>query len=61
MIKPYCFICSDELDKYGAILLSPPEDDRVLKRHICVDCYTILIGLIKELASVRFITKKVKR
>jgi hypothetical protein len=44
-----CFKCGGILKKLGGILLSPPSDIHVKiqvveKRHICTDCYNILIG-----------------
>lgn len=39
-IKPKCNKCGEELDEFGAILLSPPdENNKVRKFHICKDCY----------------------
>jgi len=39
-IKPRCKICKKELENYGAILLSPPDKmDKVIKYHLCVNCY----------------------
>lgn len=43
-IKPKCDKCGKELDKFGAILFSPPnERSEVKKYHICVDCYQEMI------------------
>ena len=40
MIDPKCNRCGDELEEFGAILLSPPDEDgKVRKDHLCVDCY----------------------
>ena len=40
MIKVDCKDCGQELKVPGAILLSPPDDEgKVLKEHICTDCY----------------------
>lgn len=39
-IKPKCDKYGNELTEFGAILLSPPnEDSEVKKFHICVECY----------------------
>lgn len=39
-IKPTCDKCKNELTDFGAILLSPPDQqDMVHKFHICKDCY----------------------
>jgi hypothetical protein len=36
----HCVICEKELDKPGAILLSPPDcDDQCTKYHICKECF----------------------
>ncbi len=44
MIKPICNKCKKELDDFGAILLSPPnEDGNVKKIHICKECYNKII------------------
>lgn len=43
-IKPICDSCQEELDEFGAILLSPPSaDGRVRKLHLCVKCYNEII------------------
>lgn len=42
-IKPICNKCKKELDDFGAILLSPPDESgKVKKFHICRDCYNQL-------------------
>jgi hypothetical protein len=39
-IKPVCDKCKKELDDFGGILLSPPDQDsRVKKFHLCRMCY----------------------
>ena len=39
-INPICDKCHKELEEYGGILLSPPEEDgRVEKFHLCRHCY----------------------
>ncbi len=39
-IKPFCDKCKKELEDFGAILLSPPdENDKVRKFHLCKSCY----------------------
>ena len=44
MIKPKCYICKDELDEFGAILLSPPDKkNRIKKFHLCKFCYKHVI------------------
>lgn len=40
MIRPTCDKCSNELNDYGGILLSPPnEQGMVYKFHLCKKCY----------------------
>lgn len=40
VINPICDKCKIELEDYGAILLSPPdENNKVTKFHICKECY----------------------
>ena len=40
MIKPTCDKCKKELEEFGGILLSPPDNDRkVTKYHLCKKCY----------------------
>lgn len=42
-ISPKCDICRKELQEFGAILLSPPNDQsQVIKHHLCVICYEAL-------------------
>lgn len=42
-IKPFCDKCKKELKEYGGILLSPPdENNKVVKHHLCKECYTEL-------------------
>jgi hypothetical protein len=44
-IRPVCDKCSKELNDFGAILLSPPDDEgKVKKFHLCKACYE---GIIK--------------
>ena len=44
-IKPICDKCGKELNEFGAILLSPPDDGKVRKFHLCKDCYE---GIVKN-------------
>ncbi|VVB80363.1 Uncharacterised protein [uncultured archaeon] len=40
MIKPICDKCKRELNDFGALLFSPPnEKNEVRKFHICKKCY----------------------
>jgi len=39
-IKPKCDRCKEELEEFGAILLSPPDaESKVKKFHLCKKCY----------------------
>lgn len=39
-IQPKCDKCAEELVDFGAILLSPPDEDAMVKKfHICKTCY----------------------
>lgn len=47
MIKPKCDKCSEELNDYGAVLISPPtKESMVYKFHLCKSCYEKLIDFI---------------
>jgi len=40
MISPKCDICKEELNEYGALMFSPPDEEgNVKKFHICKNCY----------------------
>jgi len=40
MINPKCDKCKEELEDFGGILLSPPDEvNRVRKFHLCKKCY----------------------
>jgi hypothetical protein len=44
MINPKCDKCKEELDEFGAILLSPPDNrGSVKKYHICIKCFDIIV------------------
>ena len=44
MIQPKCNRCGEELNKFGAILLSPPNKKNwIRKYHICRDCFKLMI------------------
>lgn len=43
-IKPICDFCKQELNEFGAILLSPPDEkSNVKKYHVCKKCYQEII------------------
>lgn len=45
-IKPKCDFCKKELNKFGAILFSPPDKNKVKKFHICGKCYKKIIKFL---------------
>jgi len=46
-IKPTCDKCKKELNEFGGILLSPPNNDRqVTKYHLCKNCYKEIENLL---------------
>ena len=49
-IEVKCLKCNQPLNEKGALLISPPEKegrvDKVLKAHICCDCYKKIIMYI---------------
>ena len=50
MIKPICSLCRKELDDFGAIILSPPDNNhKVEKHHICKLCYFLDISLLLKI------------
>jgi hypothetical protein len=51
-IQPYCDACSIELNEFGGILLSPPDDPgRVKKFHLCQNCYRAIAQVMKSLSA----------
>lgn len=62
-ITPECDICNQQLEDYGGILLSPPENGKVDKFHICKDCYSKLENqlLTKDRIEAKITTDKPKR
>jgi hypothetical protein len=43
-IKPVCDKCKKELNEFGAILLSPPDQNSNVKKiHLCKPCYEAII------------------
>jgi hypothetical protein len=48
-IKPICDKCKKELDEFGAILLSPPDSENMVRKyHLCKECYDEISETIKE-------------
>jgi len=38
-INPICDKCKKELEDYGALLFSPPNENNVKKYHLCKSCF----------------------
>ena len=39
-----CSVCKEILQKPGALIFTPPDDeDKVLKLHVCVNCFEALV------------------
>ena len=48
-IKPKCDKCGKELEEFGGILLSPPNDDNLVKKfHLCQECYNAILKNIEN-------------
>lgn len=48
-IQPKCDKCNNELQEFGAILLSPPREDGTVKKfHLCRDCYDLILEQINS-------------
>ena len=46
-IKPICDKCKKELEDFGALLFSPPDESAKAKKyHLCKDCYEKLKNFI---------------
>ncbi len=44
-IRPICDFCKNELNDFGALLFSPPnEKSEVQKLHVCKQCYGKMIA-----------------
>ena len=43
-IKPRCDKCKKELNEFGAIMFSPPDNENNVKKfHICNECYNKIL------------------
>lgn len=52
VIKPVCYMCGQELQEFGGILLGPPdESSKVEKFHLCRNCYEEIEDIIKRQRS----------
>ena len=44
-IKPVCDKCKKELDRFGGILFSPPNDEGMVRKfHLCKKCYDEIVS-----------------
>ena len=49
MIKVFCGKCKIELTEPGGIILGPPDvSGRVVKWHLCVRCYHLVVMFLKD-------------
>ena len=52
MINPICRMCEKELESYGGLLISPPDENNkfhlqtVVKSHLCKGCYERVTNFI---------------
>lgn len=51
MINPKCDGCHKELDKFGALLFSPPVNNIVIKNHLCEECFQKIIQFMFTINS----------
>jgi len=42
-ISIQCLRCETELEQQGALLFSPPDNERTVKYHLCRQCYIDLM------------------
>jgi hypothetical protein len=46
-IQPKCDKCKKELEEFGAVLLSPPDNNGLVKKfHLCRECYNLVLNEI---------------
>ncbi|MDE1865069.1 MAG: hypothetical protein KGH94_00300 [Candidatus Micrarchaeota archaeon] len=52
-IRPICDMCGKELERFGALLFSPPGmNGTVMKYHICTECFESLEGRIRKASGI---------
>lgn len=63
-MKVDCYTCLKELDKKGALIISPPSlnkkgrpYDRVKKYHMCCDCFENLESAMSKIQAIKTIKK----
>lgn len=57
MITPKCDKCGNELQTYGGLVFSPPDDstpNQVNKYHLCVECWDLLFKWLRSNPNVNF-------
>lgn len=47
-LKPVCAKCRQELEVYGGLVFSPPDNDLVTKYHVCVTCWEKFVKWTKR-------------
>ena len=63
MINPICRMCAGELEKFGGILLSPPDEhdkfylQTVVKSHLCKGCYEKVTNFITNSRRERIVNE----
>lgn len=58
-ISPKCICCETEFDEFGAILISPPDDNgKYDKDHLCISCYNSVLQKIQTIAEESKCEKK---
>ncbi len=46
-IRPKCDKCGKELEEFGGILLSPPDQNNSVKKyHLCRKCYDEILNFV---------------
>jgi len=44
-IKPLCDKCKEELDDFGGLLFSPPDNKNTVRKfHLCKNCYEDIVS-----------------
>lgn len=63
MINPICRMCEGELETFGGLLISPPDENdkfhlqTVVKSHLCKGCYEQVTNFITNNRRTNIIEK----
>jgi hypothetical protein len=50
MIEPKCDRCEEELEEFGAIVLSPPNKQSLCKKfHLCKNCFLLFENWVEKI------------